>query len=355
MTDRTRRAAVLLLPWAALLVAALVVGRGDAYLLTVGTVTAIWAMLALGLNVIMGYSGLINLGLGAFYALGAYGAGIMATKHDLSPWIALVTLPVLAFAVGLVLGPAVLRTRGLHFAVATLGIGIIVSDVLENWTSVTKGPIGIAGIERPSPFGLAGVEVDPTTTRGFFVLSVLLLLVVIGAAAVYHRSRLAKILVAVRDDELLATSLGFSVTRHKVLAFALSGAFAAFVGVVYAWFIRYISPPPFSFFAASFPAFVLVAVGGPGTVWGPVVGAAFLTGFPEFLDMEPNTQLIVYGAVLLAVIVLLPKGLAPSLARLAGDACVRFGPKRAVTANDPEPSARPPTEADVRIEQGAPH
>lgn len=341
MIERLRTTGPRLLPWIVVGIAALVVSGGDAYLLTVGTVTVIWAMLALGLNVIMGYSGLINLGLGAFYALGAYGAGILSTEHDVSPWLGLLLLPLAAFVIAMVIGPAVLRTRGLHFAVATLGIGIIVSDILENWISVTKGPIGIPGVERPGKFGIAGVQIDPASTKGFFVLSVLLLFVVITVAAVYHRSRLARILVATRDDDLLTRSLGFSVTLPKVLAFATSAAMAAFAGVVYAWFIRYVSPPPFSFFAASFPAFVLVAVGGPGTVWGPIVGAAFLTGYPEFLDLEPNTQLIVYGLVLLAVVVLMPKGLAPTVESWARTGLGRLRGPRAV----------PTTTADISLVQ----
>lgn len=316
MTERLQTLVPHVLPWLALIVATVLVSAGDNYLITIGTVTVIWAVLALGLNVVMGYSGLINLGLGAFYALGAYGASILEVEHGVSPWVALLALPIVALVAGLLIGPIVLRTRGLHFTVATLGIGIIVSDVLDNWVSVTKGPIGIAGIQRPGPIGAGALRIDPSSAKGFFVLSVLLLSSVLAVAALYHRSRAARVLIAVRDDELLATSLGFNVTAHKVAAFALSCAIAAFGGVVYAWFIRYISPPPFSFFAASFPAFVLVAVGGPGRIWGPVVGAAFLTGFPEFLEVEPNTQLVIYGAVLLAVIILLPSGIAPSLLRL---------------------------------------
>lgn len=329
-TERPRRKQIItLLPWLAFAAAAIYVSRGSGYLITVGTVTAIWSVLALGLNFIMGYSGLINLGLGAFYALGAYGAATLDTRHHLSPWIALVVFPAIAFAVALAIGPALLRTKGLHFAVATLGIGIIVSDVLENWLSVTKGPIGIAGIHRPGRINLVLFHIDPASTAGFFVLAVILLSVVLAVATIFHRSRLARVLVAVRDDELLATSLGFRITRQKVIAFALSAAVAAFAGVMYAWFIRYISPPPFGFFAASFPAFVLVAVGGPGTVWGPVVGAAFLTGFPQFLHVEANTQRIIYGAVLLFVIVALPTGLAPSLVQGVGAARDRLGKRAA--------------------------
>lgn len=351
MIERIRARGWAAVPWILLAIAAIVIGGGDSYLLTVGTVTAIWVILALGLNAIMGYSGLINLGLGAFYALGAYSAAILDTEHDMSPWVGLVVAPIVALVLGLLVGPAVLRTRGLHFAVATLGIGIIASDVLLNWISVTKGPIGIPGVSRPGAISVGVIEIDPATNEGFFVLAVLLALFVMVLAVVFHRSRVARVLVAVRDDELLAQSLGFPVLRNKVIAFALSGAVAAFAGVIYAWFIRYISPEPFTFFAASFPAFVLVAVGGPGTVWGPVVGAIFLTGLPEFLELEPNTQLIVYGAVLLAVIVVLPSGLVPSAADLWRRGRSRFRRYDAAVASPtatPQPEPTRPTEGATR-------
>jgi branched-chain amino acid transport system permease protein len=285
--------------------AAIFLSGANNYLLTVATVTAIWAILAVGLNLLMGYSGLIHLGLGAFYALGAYGATILGTEHGWPALPVILVLPALAFILGIVIGPALLRTRGLHFAVATLGIGVIVGDVISNWISVTKGPIGMGGIQRPAEF---------TTTSGFFLLTVIAIAVVLVLASIYHRSRVARVLVAARDDELLAGSLGYRVMLYRVFAFAASGSVAALAGVLYAWFIRYISPPPFSFFAASFPVFVLVAVGGAGSIWGPVVGAAVLTGVPEFLQVEAQTKLIVYGLILLAIVIVLPRGLAPTLA-----------------------------------------
>lgn len=300
-----------LLPLALVVMGVAYVANGSPFMLSVGTITVIWAVLALGLNMLMGYSGLINLGVGAFYALGAYGAALLAQKSELSPWLMLLILPALAFVIGLVIGPVVLRTKGLHFAVATLGIGIVISDVLDNWVDVTQGPIGVAGIERPGVLDLGFVRIDPTETADFFVLMAGLLLVVIGIATIFHRSPVAAVLRGARDDDLLAKSLGFSVTWQRILAFACSCAVAAIAGVMYAWYMRYISPPPFSFFLASFPAFVLVAVGGPGSVWGPVVGAVFLTGFPELVDVDATTMPIIYGAVLLLVMVVLPKGLVP--------------------------------------------
>lgn len=310
MTKRLLRTA----PWVAVIAAGIGLSTGNAYLVTVGMVTIIWAILAIGLNLLMGYTGLIHLGLGAFYALGAYLTAIATLNWHWPIWSMLLIAPAAAFVLAAVIGPALLRTRGLHFAVATLGLGIIVSDVTANWISVTKGPLGIAGIERPAAFSIGPLHLDPTQDPDFLRLLLIFLVVCLGIAALYHRSRIARILVAARDDNLLASSLGFRVLRYRVFAFAASSAMAGFAGVLYAWFIRYISPPPFTFFALSFQVFVLVAVGGGGSLWGPVVGAAFLTGVPELMSLEAHTKVIAYGLVLLAVIVLLPRGIVPSLA-----------------------------------------
>ncbi len=306
----------MLLPFAVLLILSGIISGADQYLITVATVVAIWAMLALGLNMVMGYSGLINLGIAAFFAIGAYGAAFIQTHTEWSPWLSLVVLPLLAAVVAAVLGPIILRTRGLHFAVATLGIGMLVSDVLVNWVSVTNGSIGIAGITRPDPIDLGFLSIDTAKTEGFFWLTLIILIVVLIGAALFQHSQIARVLVAARDDELLAKSLGFSVSIQRVIAFVLSGVVAAIAGVVYAWFIRYVSPDPFSFFLASFPAFVMVAIGGPGSIWGAVLGAAFVTGIPQVFDFEPTLTPIFYGVGLLVVMVLLPMGLVPGFGQL---------------------------------------
>jgi branched-chain amino acid transport system permease protein len=332
-------------PWVAVVVVALGVSTGSPYLVTVGIVTAIWGILALGLNLLMGYTGLINLGIGAFYALGAYGAAILDLKLHWSPWLLIVVVPAASFLVALLVGPALLRTRGLFFAVATLGLGIIVSDVTGNWIPVTGGPLGLAGINRPGPVSIGGLTLDPSIDSDFFLLMTAALLLCLVAASFYHRSRLARILIAARDDELLATSLGFQAVRYRVLAFAMSGAMAAFAGVLYSWFIRYISPPPFTFFALSFQVFVLVAVGGAGSVWGPLVGAAFLTGIPELIELEPHSKVIAYGIVLLAVIVLMPKGLVPTLSQPMQN----LRDRRRRTPVTPAPVAAAPTQEDITV------
>jgi branched-chain amino acid transport system permease protein len=333
------RRALRVVPWIVVVLIGLGLSTGNAYLLTVGIVTVIWALLALGLNLLMGYTGLINLGIGAFYALGAYGSAIATLKWHWPAWPMLIVMPVVAIAAAAVLGPALLRTRGLHFAVATLGLGIIVSDVTENWISVTGGPLGIAGIERPPALSIGSLRFDPSQDRQFLLLAVVLLLILLAGAVAYHRSKVARVLIAARDDELLAASMGFRAVPYRILAFALSAGVAAFAGVLYAWFIRYISPPPFTFFALSFQVVVLVVVGGAGSVWGPVVGSAFLTGIPELIDLEAHTKVIVYGAILLAVIVLLPRGIVPTLQDLARRLLRRRPPDEPAAVSQPVGSA----------------
>jgi branched-chain amino acid transport system permease protein len=331
-----------LTPWVIVIAIGVGVSTGNAYLLTVGIVTVIWAILATGLNLLMGYTGLIHLGLGAFYALGAYGTAILTVNHGWPIWSMLVVMPVLGFVAAVLVGPPLLRTRGLYFAVATLGLGIIVSDVTGNWISVTGGPLGLAGIERPAAIG----AFDPSSDRYFLLMMVVILLLCVGLASLYHRSRIARVLIAARDDELLASSLGFSALPYRIFAFAASSSMAALAGVLYAWFIRYISPPPFTFFALSFQVFVLVAVGGAGSVWGPMVGAAFLTGVPELISLEAHSKVIAYGVVLLAVIVLMPRGLVPSLADRA---------RRLRRSPAAPPASKPPTTTSTRVLTGDSH
>jgi branched-chain amino acid transport system permease protein len=337
VTRRIERAGTIA-PWAlAAAAAAIVAATANDYILTVAIVAVLSAIMAVALNFLMGYAGLINLGIGAFYALGAYGGAKLSVAGTLPAAAIIVVMPLAAFVIGLLVGIPILRTRGLHFAVATLGIGLIVSDVANNWISLTHGPIGIAGIERPSGLGL----LDLSQNRDFFILCVLVLAVVMAFAAWYHRSRIARVLVATRDDDLLTRSLGFAVTPYKLVAFALSAAAAALAGVLYAWFIQYISPPPFTFFAISFPVFVLVAVGGPGSLWGPIVGAAFLNGFPEAVHVEAQTKLIIYGLVLMATVVFLPKGIAPTVSRALRRLTARRARPASMTHPTPDTQGAP--------------
>jgi branched-chain amino acid transport system permease protein len=171
------------------------------------------------------------------------------------------------------------------------------------------------------------------------VLTAIVLALVMMGASFYHRSKVARVLVAVRDDELLTRSLGFEVPAYKVIAFALSAALASLAGVLYAWFIQFIAPGPFTFFAISFPVFVMVAVGGPGSLWGPLVGASFLTALPELLHVEAQTKQILYGGILLLAVIFMRRGIAPTASYYANLAFEKLIGRRGSTVDAALPPA----------------
>jgi ABC-type branched-subunit amino acid transport system permease subunit len=311
MHENSRLAVI---PWI-LLVAAMagVLALQDGYVTTVAFMMLLWALLACGLNFIMGYAGYYHIGLGAFYSVGAYGSALLTIRGGLPMLAALVIMPIVAGAVSAAIGPMILRTKGLHFAVATLALGMIVSDVTNNWVSVTGGPIGVAGIQRPGRVTLAGLTVDFGSTQGMFAIACFVFILVMAASALAQRSPFVLGLRAIKSDDLFTQSLGYRTTPYKVAAFAISGAIAAIAGVLYAHFVQYISPEPFTFFSASFQSFVVLALGGPGTLWGPVLGSVLLTSLPEIFDVNPVLRLVIYGSVLLAVMIGMPHGLAPAI------------------------------------------
>ncbi|HVW42183.1 MAG TPA: branched-chain amino acid ABC transporter permease [Amycolatopsis sp.] len=306
LATRTARSAS---PWAVCAIVLLATGlSGDQFLLSVATTTILWVVLAGGLNLMMGYGGLANLGIGASYGIGAYAAGLVATRTGL-PLVAAFAVAILAAAiVAAVIAPFVLRTRGLHFAIATLAIGIVATDLFTNLAGLTGGSVGLSGISRPDWLA------DPAAMYWFAAAIGFLLLVLF---AVYHRSRMALVLRGVRDDEQLTRSLGFAVTRYKITAFVLGSACAGLAGALYAYFIQYVAPSEFALAGASFQAFAIVAFGGAATVWGPSVGAILLTGLPTFVDLGPQAKMAAYGLALLIVVLAVPEGVVPGAVRLS--------------------------------------
>jgi branched-chain amino acid transport system permease protein len=258
----------------------------------------------------LGYAGYFHLGLGAFYGLGAYGAAVLGVNFKLPMIVALIVMPIIGAVISVIIGPLLLRTRDLYFAVATLALGMIVSDITNNWVSVTGGPMGIGGIPRPGVVGVGNLSIDGRTLPGIFLIVAAVFLLLMVAAAFAQRSNFVLILRGIKSDDLMTRSFGFETNWYKVSAFAVAGGIASLAGVLYAHIVQYISPESFTFFTASFQAFVVLAVGGLGSLWGPVLGSILLTGLPEALDLDPHVKLIIYGAVLLAVTLLLPKGLA---------------------------------------------
>jgi branched-chain amino acid transport system permease protein len=272
------------------------------YELSLATVVGINIILAVGLNLITGYCGQISLGHAAFYGIGAYTAALMA-KAGLPGPVNLLAAMLTAGAVGLIVGLASLRVREDFLAITTMGVGFLFLGVVRQQESLLGGELGISSI--PS-FGL--------DKPGYLVLVLTLALLATGFSLYLKRSWMGFAFEAVADDEDTARVLSLDVATYKLAAFALGTALAGLAGGLYCYFARFIVPDDFGFIT-SISVLSMVAVGGIGSVFGVVVGTALLTLMPEFFRFISDYKLLVYGALLFAVMRFAPDGLA-GLARM---------------------------------------
>lgn len=272
------------------------------YELSLATVVGINIILAVGLNLITGYCGQISLGHAAFYGIGAYTTALMA-KAGLPGPLNLVAAMGMAGAVGVVVGLASLRVREDFLAITTMGVGFLFLGIVRQQESFLGGELGISSI--PS-LGLG---------KGGFLMLVLVLAALAAGVSLYvKRSWMGFAFEAVADDEDTARVLSLDVAAYKLVAFALGTALAGLAGGLYCYFARFIVPDDFGFIT-SISVLSMVAVGGIGSVSGVIVGTALLTLMPEFFRFISDYKLLVYGALLFAVMRFAPDGLA-GLARL---------------------------------------
>lgn len=280
------------------------------YTLHLVVMLGIYLMLAYSLNLLIGYGGLLFLCHGAFYGIGAYSYALLTTKGGLTFTTAvMVAVGVNAFLAFLFSFPA-LRFRGDLFVVATLGFQMIVLAVLYNWTSLTNGPYGIAGIRRPVLFGT-----ELRTASEFAVLMIGLNLLVSACLFVLYRAPYGLCLKALRDDEAAAESIGISPFRHFSVAMTVAGGVAAISGACFAAYVTYIDPTSFSLRESILQASILL-VGGSGNSKGPLAGTLLLVLLPETLRfvglpdaVAANTREIIYGLILIILMYSRPQGL----------------------------------------------
>lgn len=273
------------------------------YVIDVATTTLIYVILALGLNLVVGQTGLLHLGYVAFYGIGAYTYALLSTGVHASFWIGLPAAMFAAAIFGLVLGFPVLRLRGDYLAIVTLGFGEVTRLVLRNWDEVTNGPNGILGIARPS---LGGWVLD--TPASFYYLVLVLALLALFAMRRIFQSRIGRAWVAIREDELAARTIGIDVARYKLLAFALGAAVAGLGGSVFAAKMTFVSPESFTFFE-SVIILCMVVLGGMGSLPGVVLGAAVITILPELLRGLSDYRMLIFGAAMVLLMVFRPQGL----------------------------------------------
>jgi branched-chain amino acid transport system permease protein len=295
----------------------------SAYWIHVAAVAGIYVCLTLGLNITVGFAGLLDLGYVAFYAIGAYLSAIFFRHYPDARWMFWVILPaaaLLAGIFGLLLGSPTLRLRGDYLAVVTLGFGQIVRIIATNWESVTNGPKGIADIPGPAigPYSLdTGISVGSLVlprVANYYFLVVLLALGMGVAANRLNHSRIGRAWIAIREDELAASCSGVNVMAIKLLAFAIGASFAGMAGVVYASLISFVDPMSFTFMESAMIV-CMVVLGGMGSIPGVIVGAIVLAVLPEKLREFDQIRMLLFGAAFIAMMVFRPEGLIPSKRR----------------------------------------
>ena len=292
----------------ALVLAVLPLVLPNAFYVDVAIRIALNAIVVIALNLLMGYTGQISLGHAGFYGLGAYASAALTTHFD---WPPLAALAAGAFATGLLawaLARPVLKLKGHTLAMATLGLGIIISIVITNEARWTGGPDGMA---VPS-FALAGMAVAGETS--WYVVAAVLLLLMTWLALNLIDSPVGRALQAIHGSEIAARVAGVDTTRFKVRVFVLSAVVASIAGSISAHYIGFITPGMAGFFH-SIELVTMVVVGGMASVFGSIIGAALLTILPQLLQAFEGWEVVVFGVILMATMIFMPKGLVPSIAQ----------------------------------------
>ncbi|MEM4004386.1 MAG: branched-chain amino acid ABC transporter permease [Desulfurococcaceae archaeon] len=306
MLGLTREALKSVLPLYALsiLMLSFIPLTGNDYLVHLMILAYIYMIVASGLDILVGYTGALNLGQAGFFAIGAYTSTLLSMKANVSPWLGLILGGLLASVLGLVLGIPSLRLRGPYLAISTLGFGVIVYILLINLEEITRGPLGIPGIPALPSIGPLNFA-----NRGiYYYFAMVLSLTCILALKLLSISRFGRVLVAIREDEDAAKAIGVNIAFYRLAAFMVSSFFAGLAGALYAHYVRYINPD-LSALGESISILTMTLLGGFGTVVGPAIGAVILILIAELLRPLLEYRFLIYGALIMLIVRFLPGGL----------------------------------------------
>ena len=291
---------MLILPWC----------LTNEYYVNVLIISGLNAIVAVGLNLLLGFAGQISLGHAAFYGLAAYTTSILTTTYNLPIIAGILAGIVLVGLVAYLIGIPTLKLSGHYLAMATLGFGIIVYIFFNETIELTGGPSGFVGIPRLSLFGYSF-----DSDLSYYYLVVFVLAIVLMFSLNLIRSRIGRALRAIHTSEKAAQISGIDIARYKLFIFVLSAVLAGIAGVLYAHYLEFIAPSSFGF-NHSVLLVTMVVLGGMTNVWGAVAGAFFLTMLPEFLRAFENIEFLLYGFILIVCMMFLPEGIVGGIQKL---------------------------------------
>ncbi|GAB4170825.1 MAG: branched-chain amino acid ABC transporter permease [Rhodocyclaceae bacterium] len=291
----------------ALIVAALPLALPNSFYFDVAIRIYLNAVVAVGLNLLIGYAGQISLGHAGFLGIGAYASAILASRYGWPPAAAMIAASAAVALLAFIVGRPILKLKGHYLAMATLGMGIIVSIVLTTESAWTGGPDGMA----VPAFGMFGGELRGE--RNWYWLAGALLLAAIWLACNLIDSPIGRALQALHGSEVAAQAAGIDTSRYKLMVFVISAVFASLTGSLLAHYVGFITPQLSGFFH-SIELVTMVVVGGMASTYGAVVGAAILTVLPQLLSTFEGYELVAFGLILMLGMIFMPKGLVPSTA-----------------------------------------
>jgi branched-chain amino acid transport system permease protein len=293
-----------------------VIAPGELYALHILTLALCYAVPAIGLNLLFGYTGLVSLGHMGFAGVGAYTTALLM-KHGLAGFLpALAAGAVMAGAVGLLVGLPCLRLRSHFFIVVTLAVGVILYTLFNNLDWLTGGAEGLPGIPRPQPLDLGLLVVDFRRPRGFYWLALTVFAAIFLVQYLIVRSDFGRSLAAIRQDETVAAARGVDVFAHKLAIFTISAAIAGIGGGLKVTFLRAAAPLSFELLE-SINLVMIVILGGAGLLLGPLIGAVLFIALPEALRVANELRLVVFGILLVLLALYAPRGVCGLAAALA--------------------------------------
>lgn len=277
----------------------------NSYILHILILLGVYVVLGVSLNVVAGVMGELDLGHAAFFGIGSYVSSLFVMNIFDNFWVGMLFAGLISLLFGLVLGIPSLRIRGDYLAIVTLGFNEIIRYVLLNSQEITHGPMGIKGIPSPSIFGY------PLNTKQqmFYLIWVLVIITCIVMSRITN-SRFGRTLVAIREDEIAATSLGINTGKYEIWAFAITAAFAGIAGSFFAHYMNFINPNNFTS-NESILILCMITVGGRGSLAGSIIGVAILFLLPELLRPIASYRMLIYGILLVIMMIYKPKGFWP--------------------------------------------
>jgi len=278
------------------------------YVMSVAIGAAAFCILAVGLNLVYGYTGLLSLGQVAFWGIGAYVAALLVKDLGWPIWAAVAAGGIGAGLAGVLVGFSALRLSRHAFAIVTLTFALLMQLIARDWSEVTRGPLGIPALPPPVADipGFGRVVFD--TAGRFYLLMLTLALAAVALVHVIVHSRIGRALVAIRENEALAESQGVDTLRYKLLAVVVAAVLAGLAGGLYAFHLSVVDPSVFDFTFTE-AMLIMVIVGGPGCFWAVVASSVVFTVLPEWLRIADQVRYVLYGGLLVAAMLAMPKGI----------------------------------------------